>query len=216
LIAQHILAEGPLLPAPPLPRRWRRAVCATTLLALALLVFAHRPLFVGFARHFRVDDPAPSDAIVVLTGGWLTRPLRAAELYRQGMAPLILLSASEPFPYPDLCESALNRKVLIHAGVPDDDILVLPRISTSTVHEATQVRDYIRTHPMRRIIVVTTAFHTSRSRWIFQRILRGTGVEVRAAAAEDPRFDESNWYTNQGFLAYLQEALKRLVYQLSY
>ena len=130
-------------------------------------------------------------------------------LYREGMAPVILVSASQPDPYPDLCESAMNRRALLRAGVPADRIVILPKISTSTREEALQVRDYIRTHGLRRIIVVTTAFHTSRARWIFEKVLQGMDVEVRAAAAEDPRFNESNWYTNRGLLDYVQEAISR-------
>lgn len=186
------------------------------LIVAVVLSLAHRPLLVGFARLFRVDNPAPSDAIVLLTGRWWNRPPRAAELYRQRLAPIILINATKPYPYPELCESALNRRVLLRAGVPEDRIVILPKIVTSTRDEAIQVRDYARAHGVRRIIVVTTAFHTSRARWIFERVLRGTNVEVRAAAAEDPRYNEANWYTNRGLVEYLQEAMKRLFYQLAY
>jgi uncharacterized SAM-binding protein YcdF (DUF218 family) len=215
---QNRLADGPMLPPPSARRSGLRVTLAAFVLGLsiAVLAAAQRPLLVGFARLFRVDDPAPADAIVLLMGGWFTRPLRAAELYRDGLAPTVLLSATEPIPYPDLCESALNRKVLIHAGVPSDRIAILPRETTSTREEALQVRDYVSGRPIRRVIVVTTAFHTARARWIFRKVLRGTGVEVRTAAAEDPRFNESNWYTNRGLLVYLQEAPKRLFYQLVY
>lgn len=212
------LADGPLLPAPKGSRGWGRRRRRGVLIGLAILsvILAHRPLLVGFARLFRVDNPAQADAIVLLMGGWQCRPLRAAELYRDGLAPTILLCATEPIPYPDLCDSALNRKVLIHAGVPEDRVHVLPRIVTSTRDEALQVRDYLREHPARRIIVVTTAFHTARAGWIFRKILRGTGIDVRTAAADDPRFNESNWYTNRGLLYYLQEAPKRIFYELVY
>ena len=57
--------------------------------------------------------------------------------------------------------------------------------------------------------MVTTAFHTLRTRWIFRRALIGTGVDVRIAASNDPRFDETNWYTKvDGIRAYSQEVLK--------
>lgn len=204
-----------MLPPPARGRRGVRTLLTVALLVVALLV-AHRPLLVGYARLFRVDDPAPSDAIVLLLGGWLNRPLRAAELYQQGMAPKILLNASVREPYPDLCDAMLNRRALLRAGVPEDRIVVLPKVCTSTREEAVQVRDYVRAHGMRRIIVVTAAFHTSRARWIFRRELQGMDIEVRTAAAADPSFNESNWYTNQGLLSYLQEGLKRVYYQIAY
>lgn len=213
----HNLAEGPMLPHPAARGRQLRAVViAALIIVIAAFSVAHRPLLAHFARLFRVDNPVASDAIVLLTGGWLNRPLRAAELYRQGLAPIILISASEPIPYPDLCDSALNRRVLLRAGVPDDRIVILPKISTSTREEALQVRDYVRAKGLQRIIVVSTSFHTSRAHWIFERVLRGTGVDVRAAAADDPKFNESNWYANRGLRAYLQEGMKRLFYQVVY
>jgi hypothetical protein len=37
------------------------------------------------------------------------------------------------------------------------------------------------------------------------------------AAVPDPRFDESNWYTDvDGMIEYTQEALKAIVYRLAY
>lgn len=213
--ANYCLADGPLLPPQVAGYRRRDALLALALVAIVLLC-AHRPLLVGFARLFRVDNPAPSDAIVLLLGGWLNRPVRAAELYKQGMAPIILLNSSTSDQYPDLSDAALNRRALLRAGVPGDRIVMLPKICTSTRAEASQVREYIQAHGIRRIIVVTTAFHTSRARWIFKRMLQGTDVEVRVAASVDQRFNESNWYTNRGLLDYPEELVKRIYYQLVY
>src|SRR5438105_1135897 len=68
------LANGPMLPPVrhPLWGRCRRVLGRLGLLGVVLLglVLAHRPLLVGFARLFRVDAPAPADAILVLLGGF--------------------------------------------------------------------------------------------------------------------------------------------------
>lgn len=215
-------AGDPTGPAPGAPRRrrslrWSVRLGAVAGLMALVLALSYRPLLVGYARLFRVHDPAPSGAIVVLQGQWTVRPVTAAGLYRAGLAPVVLMGATDPVPYPDLCESALNRRVLIRAGVPPGAIRVLPGPVTSTSDEALRVRDYLRTHPMRRITVVTTAFHAARARWIFRRVLRGMGVEVRVAAARDPRFDESDWYRSAlGRSCYLSEAPKVLYYRLRY
>jgi uncharacterized SAM-binding protein YcdF (DUF218 family) len=183
-----------------------------------VLIATHRPLLAGFAHLFRVDDPpVPSEALVVLLGGMDHRPLKAAGLYRRGLAPTVLLGESAPIPFPDLSETALNRQVLLRGGVPAGAIRVLPGEVTSTRDEALRVRDYARGRAVRRITVVTTAFHTARARWIFRKVLRGSGVEVRMAAAADPKFDESNWYTNdEGLTTYLNETVKQVYYRLAY
>jgi uncharacterized SAM-binding protein YcdF (DUF218 family) len=184
--------------------RRRRKAIFTLALAGVVMVTLHPSLLTRFARQFRVDDPAPSDALVLLLGGDHDRPEKAAELYCRGLAGLVLLGSD-----PDL---ELNRDALIARGVPARAILSLgPTIGTR--EEAWRVRDYATAHPeIRRITVVTTAFHTVRARWIFRRALTGIGVEVRTAASIDPRFDETDWYTTvDGVSAYTHEAIK-LVY----
>src|SRR5207253_1580420 len=121
------------VPMPPAPRgpwrhRLRRALRAGLVLGLLVLVLGlwHRPLLVGFAYRFRVHDPAPSEVLVVLLGQWTVRPVLAAELYRQGLAPTILLGTTDPIPFPDLNESALTCRALIRGGVPAAAIQTLP------------------------------------------------------------------------------------------
>ena len=198
-------------------RKWVIRTCISIGLLVSILAIVHRPLLVGFALLFRIDNPAPSDAIVVLNGQWMIRPLRAAELYRQRIAPVVLLGSTKPIPYPDLSESALNRAVLIRAGVPPEAIKVLPGEIESTQEEALRVKEYLQSHPAKRITVVTHPFHTTRSRWIFRKVLQDANLDVRMAAASDPRFDESNWYKKGiGRDCYLAEAVKLVYYRLRY
>jgi uncharacterized SAM-binding protein YcdF (DUF218 family) len=183
-----------------------------TLIAVAVailgLVVTNRPLLVGFAHRFRADDPAPSDVLVVLTGGRSDRALKAAELYQRGVAPVVLIGSDRDTP--------TNLRDLHSAGVPDEAIRMIGSVA-STRDEAVRVRDYLRAHPARRILVVTTAYHSARARWIFRRVLRDTGAEVHLAATEDARFNESNWYRSaDGRSIYFRELLKTIYYRLAY
>jgi uncharacterized SAM-binding protein YcdF (DUF218 family) len=181
------------------------------------LILAHRPLLVGFAGLFRVDDPAPSDAIVVLLGGPGHRPETAAKLYRQGLAPVVLVCSSGYGSDVHLDETEMYLATLTRLGVPRAAVRVLPGRVTSTREEAQRVRGLVQSRPIRRIIVVTTAFHTARARWVFRRVLRGTGIDVRMAAAEHPQFNESNWYrSDEGMVLYFAETIKTLYYRLVY
>jgi uncharacterized SAM-binding protein YcdF (DUF218 family) len=172
-------------------------------LAICVVPFAVAvpPLLTGLAFQFRVDDSAKSDAIVLLLGGAHDRPEKVAELYRRGYGPLVLVG--------DDSDLAINHRTLTAGGIPPGAIVSLgPTIGTR--EEAWRVRDYLAGHPeIRRIVVVTTAFHTFRARWIFRRALSATGVEVRIAASNDPRFNECDWYTKvDGIRAYSEEVLK--------
>jgi uncharacterized SAM-binding protein YcdF (DUF218 family) len=199
---------------------WLRRLFLALLVALlgaGGLALFHRPLLTGYARLFRVDDPSPSDAIILLLGGSTHRPDKAAELYRQGLAPRILLGREPENPFFPDDRSARIKTYLQGLGVPGDAIEILPGVVTSTRDEALRVREYLARHPARRLTVVTTAFHTRRARWIFRRVLADLNVDVRAAAATDPDFNESNWYrTEEGLILYINETIKSIYYYFNY
>jgi uncharacterized SAM-binding protein YcdF (DUF218 family) len=170
------------------------------------LVLIHRPLLVGYARLFRVDQPALSDALVVLE-----HPEKAAALYRRGLAPRVLLVATDPIPLPDLNGAELSRRILIRHGVPAEATRLLPiaRPVAELRDEALRVRDEVRAHPVRRITVVVSAHRSARASRVFRKALRETGVEVRMASADNTLFDESNWYTrDEGLVAYFLETIE--------
>ena len=188
-------------------RRLMGSVAVIVLISLTLATL-HDSLLVRFAHEFRFDDPAPCDALVLLIGGDRDRAERVAQLYRQGIAPIVLLGSNP--------EEEMNREFLISYGVPDAAIIAIGKIA-STRDEAFAVADYVKTHPVRRITVVTTAYHTARTRWIFGRALRGSGVEVHTAASDSPDFSEKDWYTTQvGRTTYLREFIKHLYYRIVY
>jgi uncharacterized SAM-binding protein YcdF (DUF218 family) len=193
--------------------------------AIAFMVLAgvaaatHRPLLVGYARLFRVDDPAPSDALVVLAGSSGRNARAAAELYRHRVAGVILLMRKPLRPFPDLNPSEVDRVVLIRNGVPPEAIRLLPPVaaSESVREEAGRMAVYARQYPLRRVTVVTRSMQTARAQWSFRRALEGTVVDVRAAAVPDPGIDETNWYrTDEGLVAYFRETLLTLYYWFSY
>jgi hypothetical protein len=166
----------------------------------------HQPLLVGFARLFRVDQSAPSDALVVLNGS-----RKAAELYRRGMAPLVLLPATELFPFPGLNGTALNLRTMTRDGVPVEAIRLLPAQGPAAELRdvAQRVRDEVQTRPVRRITVLVRAHRSARTLRIFREALGGTGVEVRMVAVDNMLFDESNWYLiDEGLVAYFLETVE--------
>ncbi|MHC5539315.1 YdcF family protein [Singulisphaera rosea] len=163
----------------------------------------------------RLEDPlVEADAIVLLLGGPLDRPARAADLYLRGLAPVVLLGSTEAVS----SEGSLHRHALIQEGVPEVAIHILPGGPVeSTYDEALRIREYVRSRPIRRIIVVTTAYHTRRAGWTFRKVLREAGVDVRVAASRDPEFGEEDWYKSDlGTTIYRWEIAKNLYYRLVY
>jgi uncharacterized SAM-binding protein YcdF (DUF218 family) len=209
---------APLVARPEDPRLRRARRRGGRLLVLGgllgALVAFHGPLLSGYARLFRIDDPAPSDAIVVLLGGLGHRPQHAAALYRRGVAPRVLLATLDATASP-FDETRQTIAVLRQGGVPPDAITVMPQRCESTRDEANAVRALAGRAGFRRITVVTSAFHTRRSRWIFRRVFAGTGVAIHMAAAEQPRITEANWWrSDEGLVTYVDETVKTLYYWL--
>jgi len=72
-------------------------------------------------------------------------------------------------------------------------------------------------HHAQRVILVTSAEHTRRARWVFRKVLARMPVEVRSAPVHRLCFDETNWWkSNEGILTYLHEYLKLLFYWFHY
>lgn len=215
------LVPGPMLAEIPNPaiRRWRRRLIRLGLAigVIVVLGLTHPTLLTGFANLFRVDNPVPSDAILVLLGGPEHRPNRAAELYRAGIAPVVLLGTSSVNPTDIWKETEVTVERLVSLGVPRSAIHVFPGLVTSTREEAEKLAEYAKLHRVKRVTVVTTSFHTARALWIFRKLLRGTGIEIRMAAAAHPGYSETTWYrSDEGMVSYFSEAIKTVYYRLRY
>lgn len=208
-------------------KRWCKSVSLTgiALLLSCLLAFAFRvQLLTGLASFLVVDDALQAaDMIFVLTGGMETRPFHAAELYQRGLAPLIALSRAEETPtvemglYPDPIDVMVS--VMKEQGVPDADIIVLPFEGgvSSTHDEAVALSHYVDVHPVERVILVTSAFHTRRGQWMLERELSDSSVTLQVSAAPEWNFDETNWWQReQGLISFANEYLKLLYYLVRY
>ncbi|MGE5359454.1 MAG: hypothetical protein ACM3NQ_10585, partial [Bacteroidales bacterium] len=87
--------------------RSRSFVLGVVLLGAALAILP----FIG--RFLYVDAPLQhADAILVLAGTFAERPLEAADLYRAGFAPLIVLTREAPDG---------GQQALAHRGMPMPD-----------------------------------------------------------------------------------------------
>ena len=170
-----------------------------------------------YALCFRVNNPEKSDAICILLGDFRVRPIRASELFLRGFAPTILIvDFPDDMVFGNL-ESQLAQVIMLKSGIPADRLVRLRGRVTSTAEEARFYRDYAEKNDLKSLLVVTSSFHTRRSRWIFERIFAGSGIKLSYAAARQPHIDETNWYkTDEGLVTYFSETLKTIYYYLRY
>ncbi len=159
-----------------------------------LLVALHRPLLSAAGRFLIVADPLErADVIVVLSGGRADERVgQAAALFKERMAPLLLLSGGESLmgiSVPDL----LRRQALAH-GVPASALLY-ERSSTSTAEQARYLRPILERRGVRRAIVVTSSYHTRRTRLLFRRAFDRSPVDIRVYPVRQDWFRPEDWWT---------------------
>src|SRR5215469_7051736 len=113
------------------------------LILLAACVMAFRHL----GRWLIREEPLSSaDLIVVLSGGMPYRAEEAGRIFRMGYARELWVSRPES-PTLELrelgiryvAEEEYNRKILIHEGVPEAAVRILPEIVVNTEQELQEV-----------------------------------------------------------------------------
>ena len=209
------------------PRRGQRVASwpvAAGLLLVVLLagVWLERaPLLRGAAELWIVTDPiTAADAVAVLGGDLDTRPFEAADLYKKGLVPKVLVSqvvegrASAMGLIPG--HSELNRIVLVKLGVPDTAIEMFGEANGSTKDEAVTLRAWADRHDVSRIIIPTESFSARRVRWIFDRLFAGSSVGIEIATI-GPNYTHAEWWNSEAaMIAFQNEIMKYLYYRLKY
>ena len=146
------------------------------------------------ARLLVVDDPQKSDAIVVLAGETGVRPARGLELLRQQMAPHLFFDVETGTQLFDQRLTAVAQTYI--NSLPDAArVSVCPVLGLSTNAETEDVRHCLDSLGARRVLIVTSAFHTRRALSIFRKRL--PQYQVSIAAAHDPTHFGTAWWTNR-------------------
>jgi len=146
------------------------------------------------ARFLIVDHPEPSDAIVALAGETNVRPARALELLRRGMAPRLFLDAENDEQIYDLKLTEIAQKYA--NGLPESSRVTVCAIQgRSTVAETADVARCLSPLKARRVLIVTSDYHTRRALTIFSHRLPQYHWSI--AAAGNPAQFSAAWWTNR-------------------
>jgi uncharacterized SAM-binding protein YcdF (DUF218 family) len=182
------------------------------ILFLAGLIFAvylaRHPLLRIAGSFWIVDEtPENSDAIVMLGDDNYNadRATRAAELFKAGMAPRIVASGRYLRPYASIAE--LEQHDLTDRGVPAAAVVRLPHRATDTREEALAISQLLSSRGWKRIILVTSNYHTRRSLYICGRVFPA-GTILRVVAARDSDYNPDQWWqTSEGVKIFAHEFL---------
>lgn len=185
---------------------------------------------------YPADDMEKADAIILLGGGvQLPKPprvyadlnaaadrvLQAALLYKAGTAERILVSGGQVFPQPGLgSEADYQKLILLQLGIPEEAIVLEPD-SRNTAQNAEFTLALAKSLGYSRLILVTSAYHMPRSKFLFdfqaRRLSSAEWAPEITAFPTDIRVTEQHGpvllglIPDAGSLAMTQEAIREYI-----
>jgi len=197
-------------------------VVRKSLLALAIAAAAGTGgCFVYGGRDLQHEEALRrADAVFVLAGGRLERGLEAADLYREGYAPIIVLSpgAQEPaevaarvrgIRFPATAE--IIADVIAASGVPRSAVIIGTRSVDNTADEALMLKSLTANRGWRTVIVVTSKYHTRRAGYAMRRALAGSGVDVVLRASRYDPSDPARWWRGRRDVRLVADEWQKLI-----
>ena len=158
------------------------------------------------------DDLQASDIIVVLMGSLpdrIHRILQAVDIYNERYSDKLVLVNSYRVDYDIFVErgveippgnAQLSKMAAIDLGVTEENILILDGNAKSTQDEALIIREYIRNNrAIESIILVTSKYHSGRSKKIFRKALSGLDREISiySSPSKYDTFNASQWWKDK-------------------
>lgn len=176
------------------------------------------------ARFLMVSEPLDTaDAIVVMSGSsaYVERTQKAAQLYREGRAPMVLLTddhtrggwdnAQQRNPF--FVERAMQE--LIKSGVAADRIEIVPGNAESTREEALIIKDYAANKNLKSVLIVTSSYHSRRALRTLRGAVRDNGIMVGVEPVMPPP-SMFWWLRAEGWRTVGSECAKLIYYWLKY
>jgi hypothetical protein len=170
---------------------------------LGLLVLLLLIIGVKAGKFLVIDEPRPSDVILVLAGETDRRPQRALELLAQGYGRHIVLNVPTNARLYEFSQIELAQKY-IHDLPQAIAVRICPIDGLSTQDESQDVGKCLLREGAKSVLIVTSDFHTRRALEVFRREIPGLQFSV-AAARNDEQFGVRWWKHRQWAKTFVDE-----------
>lgn len=215
-----------MIPALQLKRN-RGLLTSTTLVLLVIFFTVVLPILLGWPesvlnRFLQCARPVTHpEAVVILAGGGETRVQAGARVYREQRPPWVVLTNdgvrggwSRPHQR-NLFQIERHGALLQQLGVPEAVIVSLPFSRSGTRFDAEHVRQWAMAQGVKRLLLVTSDYHSRRALWTFATIFAGTGVDIGILPIRDNLVEGEDLFAcwSRGGLL-IQEAVKLAGYRL--
>ena len=165
-----------------------------------LFVYAGHVLFLRGAGEFLVvSDPLnKADAIVVLNGDSERdeRLLYAVELWQKGYARKVIISAHKVAWQSDEDISEWRHALKLNI-IPKESLVLAINEADSTREEARMLLPFVIKQGFKSVIIVTSNYHTRRSKKVFQKEWNGSGIQTTVSAAPFYQFHPDDWWKHR-------------------
>lgn len=180
------------------------------------------------AKNLIVEKPlGKADAILVLSGSsvYIERTTKAAEVYKQGVAPRIVLTDDggqtgwsrterRNIPYVEMAQ-----RNLVALGVPAERIEIITPVGSGTIYEAQIFKEKAQKENWKTVLLVTSAYHTRRTLWTFEHVFETENIRLGIAAP--PTGEQTPppafwWLVPRGWDFVAGEYVKSLYYWVYY
>lgn len=133
---------------------------------------------------------------VVLAGEsrYCERTDKAIGLFKEGRADTLVLSATPIFK--NRFQSEFMVDYVIQQGVPRERLFEFRQEANSTLEEARLLVRQFRLQNLDTALIITSSYHTARTRRIFRKIANGYPV-VLVASADYHVYDPQAWWSNR-------------------
>ena len=210
-------------------RRWKIVGLVLGIVALGVLaIVLQRDAALTWMGSLLVveDELMRADVIVPLAGGSWDREIEAAELFREGYAPRVVLTSEPEIPARAYLEDRgihlpmgeeRRLQVLAALGVPRERVTVLTQPVTSTLDEAQRVGAWAAQSGIRGVIIVSSYQHTARAKYIFERYAATPQTTFIVRPTKLSEFRPESWWTTRAMLREgIFELEKLIAYRLRY
>jgi len=184
--------------------RRRFLVASLFILVIAGSIYYYRDsILISVGKYLVTEYPLEkADAIVALSGSVPDRILEAVDIYKQGYAPIIVLTREEKPPgYDELLSLGIkmpegydiNQMIAMKLGVPAASIIILNERANSTYSEEQVLYDFLKRRNLKSVILVTSKYHTTRATKLFNLITDGQ-IKLITRPSKYDTFDPKNWW----------------------
>lgn len=176
---------------------------------IIIFIVASLLILKGLKSYLVIDEePKRVDAIVVYSGDAGDRTEKGIELLKEKYADILILSGGAV--YEDLRMADLMKDHSIRLGIPEEQIVV-EREANSTYENALFVKEILMEKGYESVIVVTSDYHTRRTKLTTDKVLKDSGIESIVISTES-EFSKEGLLNPENILVMINEYIKLLGY----